>query len=61
MDKRSLERSRHRWEDNIKIDLRKIGIYEANWIRLAQDSVRWRDFVSTLMGLRVPFRKKATV
>jgi hypothetical protein len=33
--KRPLGRSRHRWEDNIKIDLREIGINGANWIWLA--------------------------
>jgi hypothetical protein len=34
-----LGRPRRRWENNIKLDLRKIGIDEANWIRLAQDRV----------------------
>jgi hypothetical protein len=29
-----LGRPRHRWEDNIKMDLREIGIDEANWIYL---------------------------
>jgi len=38
--KRPLGRTRSRWEDNIKIDLREIGINGANWIRLAQDRVR---------------------
>jgi hypothetical protein len=33
--KRSLGRPRRRWEDNIKTDLREIGIDETNWIRLA--------------------------
>jgi hypothetical protein len=28
------------WEDNIKMDLREIGIEGANWIQLAQDRVR---------------------
>jgi hypothetical protein len=42
------------WEDSIKVDLKKIGIDEANWIQLAQDMVRWRAFVSTVMNLRVP-------
>jgi hypothetical protein len=28
--KRSLGRPRHRWEDNIKMDLREIGINGAN-------------------------------
>jgi hypothetical protein len=32
--KRPLGRPRRRWEDNIKMDLREIGIDGANWIRL---------------------------
>jgi hypothetical protein len=43
-----------RWEDNIKMDLREIGIDVANWIRMAQDRVQWRAFVSTVMNLWVP-------
>jgi len=31
----------HRWEDNIKLDLREIGINVANWFQLAQDRVQW--------------------
>jgi hypothetical protein len=30
--KRPLGRPRRRWEDNIKMDLREIGIDGANWI-----------------------------
>jgi hypothetical protein len=45
---------RRRWEDNIKLDLREIGIDGSNWIRLAQDRVQWRSFVNTVMNLRVP-------
>jgi hypothetical protein len=44
--KRPLGRPRLRWEDNIKMDLRGIGIDVANWIRLAQDRVQWRAFVT---------------
>jgi hypothetical protein len=40
--KRPLERLRRRWEDNIKMDLREIGIDGANWIRPALDRVQWR-------------------
>jgi hypothetical protein len=36
---RPLGRPRHRWEDNVKLDLREIGIDGANWIRVAQDRV----------------------
>jgi hypothetical protein len=52
--KRPLGRRRHRWENNINLDLREIGIYGANWIRLAEDVFRWRTFVNTVMNLRVP-------
>jgi hypothetical protein len=33
---RSLEKTWLKWEDNIKLKLREIGIVGANWIRLAQ-------------------------
>jgi hypothetical protein len=50
--KRPLGRPRHRWEDNIKMDLREIGIDGANWIQLAQDRVQWQACVNTIMNLR---------
>jgi hypothetical protein len=52
--KRPLGRSRRRWEDNIKLDLRELWIDGENWIRLAWDRVQWRAFVSTVINLRVP-------
>jgi hypothetical protein len=52
--KRPLGRPRRRWEDNIKMDLREIGINGSNRIRLAQDRVRWQAFMNTVMNLRVP-------
>jgi hypothetical protein len=52
--KRPLGRPRHRWEDNIKMDLGEIGIDGANWIQLAQDRVQWRAFVNMVMNLQVP-------
>jgi hypothetical protein len=56
--KRPLGRARHRWVDDIKMDLRKIGLKGAKWIWLAQDRVQWRAFVSTVMDCRVPQRSK---
>jgi hypothetical protein len=38
--KRPLGKSRCRWEDNIKMDLREIGIDGVKWIQLAQDRVQ---------------------
>jgi hypothetical protein len=52
--KRPPEKPRRRWEDNIKKDLREIGIDGANWIQLAHGTVQWRTFVNTVMNLRVP-------
>jgi hypothetical protein len=52
--KRPLDGSRHRWEDNIKLDLREMGISGVNWIQLAQDRGQWWAFVNTVMNLRVP-------
>jgi len=53
-EKRPLGRPRRMWEDNIKMDLKEIGIDGVNWIELAQDRVQWRAFVNTVMNLRVP-------
>jgi hypothetical protein len=39
--KRPLGKLRRRWEDNIKLDLKEMGIDGANWTQLAQDRVRW--------------------
>jgi hypothetical protein len=52
--KRPLGKPRRRWEDNIKMDLREIGIDGENWIQLAQDRVQWLALVNTVMNLRVP-------
>jgi hypothetical protein len=52
--KRPVGRPRRRWEDNIKMDLREIGINEANWIQVARDRVQWRVCVNTVMNLRDP-------
>jgi hypothetical protein len=49
-----LGRPRHRWENNIKMDLQKVGYGCMDWIGLAQDKDRWRTFVIAVMHLRVP-------
>jgi hypothetical protein len=47
-------RSRHRLEDNIKIDFQEIGRGAAvDWIDLAQDRDRWQAVVNTVMNLWV--------
>jgi hypothetical protein len=51
---RTLGRSRGRWVDNIKRDLREIGRYFMDWIDLAQDRDEWRALANTVMNLRLP-------
>jgi hypothetical protein len=51
--RRPLERPRHRWEDNIKTNLREVGCGCVDWIGLAQDMEGWRALVSAVMNLRV--------
>ena len=48
-----LGRTRRRWEDNIKMDLREVGMGCGDWMELAQDRERWRALVSTVMNFRV--------
>ena len=52
--KRPLGRPRHRWEDNIKMDLRKVGCEGMDWIDVAQDKDGWRALVNVVMNFRVP-------
>jgi hypothetical protein len=52
--KRPLGRPRHRWIDNIKMDLLEIGLNVVDWIGLAQDRYRWRALVNSVMNLWVP-------
>ena len=51
--KRPLGRPRHRWEDNIKMDLLGVGRGCVDWMELAQDRDRWQALVSTVMNFRV--------
>jgi len=52
--KRPVGRPRHRWVDNIRMDLQEMGCGYMDWIGLAQDRDRWRRLVSAVMNLRVP-------
>jgi len=52
--KRPLGRPGHRWEDNIKMDLQKVGCGGMDWIELAQDRDRGPAVVNAVMNLRVP-------
>jgi hypothetical protein len=52
--KRPLGRPRHRWVDNIKINLGEIGLDGMDWIKLSQDRDYWRALVNTVMNLWIP-------
>ena len=52
--KRPLGRTRHRWKDNIKMDLQEVGCGGVDWIELAEDRDRWRALVNAVMILPVP-------
>jgi hypothetical protein len=42
-EKRPLGRRRHRWMDNITMDLGEVGWGDVAWIGLAQDRNRWES------------------
>jgi hypothetical protein len=52
--KRPLGRPRHRWEDNIKMDLQEVGCRVMDWSELAQDRHRWWALANVVRNLRVP-------
>ena len=52
--KRPLGRPRHRWVDNISMDLQEVGCWYMDWTGLAQDREKWRTLVSAVMNLWVP-------
>jgi hypothetical protein len=51
--KRPLGRPRHRWEDNIMMDLQEVGCGGMDWIEMAHDRDRWWGLVNAAMNLRV--------
>jgi hypothetical protein len=52
--KRSVGRTRCRWLDTIKMDLREIRWDDVDWIDLGRDRDQWNALVNTVMNLRVP-------
>jgi hypothetical protein len=52
--KRPLGRPRRRWEDNIRTDLKEIGIIARNWVDSALDMDYWMVLVNAELNLRVP-------
>ena len=52
--KRPLGRPRHRWEDNIRMDLEEIGINVGILVYSAQDWDYWRALENAELNLQVP-------
>ena len=53
--KSPLGRPRHRWEDNIRMDLKEIDINTRNLVNLAQDRDFWMALLNVALNLRVPW------
>ena len=49
--KRSLGKPRCRWEDNIRMDLKEMGISTMNWVDSAQDGDYWRTLVNAVLNI----------
>ena len=54
--KRPLGKPRHRWEDNIKMDINEIAWEGMDWTHLAQDRDQGHSLVSTVMNLYVQLK-----
>jgi hypothetical protein len=48
-----LGRPRHRWEDNIKTDLKERSFEAVDWIDLAQENDSWLALVDMVVNFRV--------
>jgi hypothetical protein len=53
---RPFGRTRHRWEDNIKMDLQEVGGRCEDWMELAQNRDRWREIGRASCRERVSVR-----
>jgi hypothetical protein len=52
--KRPVGRPRHRWDENIKMDLRKTGFGVMDCNHLAEGRDLWRALVDAVKNLQVP-------
>jgi hypothetical protein len=49
--KRLLGRPKHRWENNIKMDIQEMGCECMDWIDVAEDRNRWQALVNAVLNL----------
>ena len=52
--KRPLGRPRHKWEDNIKMNLQEVGCVGLDWIELVHNRDRWQALVNAVTNIWVP-------
>ena len=52
-EKRPLGIPRHRWKNNIKMDLQEVGWWGRDCMDLVQNRDRWQALVNVIMNLRV--------
>ena len=51
---RFLGRPRYGWEDNIRMNLKEIGVNMRNWVDSTEDRDNWRAHVHAVLKLWVP-------
>ena len=53
-EKRTLARTRGRWEPNTRMDLEEIGVNAGKWGDLAHDMNYWKALLKAALNLQVP-------
>jgi hypothetical protein len=53
-EKRSLGRYMHKWENNIKINLKIVGYDDVDWIKLVRYSGQLQSLLKAVISLQVP-------
>ena len=51
---RPLGRPNRKWEENIRMEIKEIGINTRNWVDTTQDRDYWRALVNAVLNLWVP-------
>ena len=49
-----LRSPRRRWGDDVRMDVKEIGINAGNWVDSAQDRNYWRAHENAALNLRIP-------
>ena len=52
--KRPLRKTRHRWEDDVTMDLQEVGCGGMDWNELAPDRDSWWVLMNAAMNLGLP-------